>query len=76
MKKKTPKKPKYIRVEICSCKHCGRLTVILGNEHRGLRLSGHKCAGAWNTVSSFDVPVSDFRANVKEACRAYGFEKA
>ena len=72
----TKTREKWIRVEIMACDHCRQLTVVLGNEHGGMRLSGHKCAGAWSTVSSFDVPVKDFRADVQEAVKLYGFKKA
>jgi hypothetical protein len=66
---------KWIRVEVISCDHCGRLNVALGNEDGGLRLGGHKCAGAWTRVREFDLKVADFKADVREALKRYAFVK-
>lgn len=71
--KKTPER--YIDVEVMRCRHCPRLTVVLGNKDGGRRLTGHKCAGAWNSVTRFTLPVSAFRADVDEALRVYGYLK-
>lgn len=66
---------KWLRVEVMACANCGTLTVVLGNEHGGMRLSGHKCSGAWNHVSSFDAPVAALKADFAEATRIYSFTR-
>lgn len=64
---------RWLTVEILACQHCGTLTVALGNQDGGLRLSGHKCAGAWDRVSAFSVPVEALKADLVEAAKQYGF---
>lgn len=44
-----------VRLEIIKCRDCGRLCLAVGGEKAddgGVRLSGHKCSGRWETVLS------------------------
>jgi hypothetical protein len=64
-----------LRWEVLRCQSCGTLTIALGNQDGGMRLSGHKCAGAWDRVSAFEVPVDALKADVAECIRLYAFKR-
>ena len=65
MKKPQSVKTKLrVRLEVLKCSDCGRLVFAVGEKVEGcsLRISPHKCSGAWQTLHSEIValePIND-----------------
>jgi len=48
-------------IKILKCQHCQALAVSVND----IRLTSHKCAGAWDIVLDEPVDVKDIRAAIK-----------
>jgi hypothetical protein len=56
-------KRKTCKVQVLSCKLCGTLAVSVDD----YRITGHKCAGAWNVVRTERVAVATVRQALGDA---------
>jgi hypothetical protein len=73
--KKKRKNQTWLSVEIMRCQRCPAMTVVLGNEHGGMRLSGHKCAGGWDRLQGFHVPTDALLRDVLQCISEYAFKR-